>query len=1523
MIQLKVYKEYGVPESSLYLDLYETEPIKLTLSIEDITNADATSVFSKTFRVPATRDNDEFFENAYAVDGIDFDVTVKNPAQILVDGAEFREGHIRLQKIYRNHDLDRIDYELLFLGETRDLSSAIGEKTMCSITMTDFSWPGLPSVNYTNADDFEGAPTYTNVTNSWNAYPEGSITDGYAGGDILFPLIDHGNLYDNNGNLANDFGTISVGSGSDGTFTQQANAIFASRFKPMIRAKRIWDQIFQDAGYTYESEFLDSDLFKQQYASAFGNTERVSVDQDQVTTGIFEYFGNGNNGDNGMDRILYCPNHVIQSPDFYINVPDASPVSNLGGSYYIAQGDADPSGAYYTFEAGARVDARAQEPNNPAFPDGYEPIDSRVRLLLYRVAAPTVPIVLAEGNPATDNLWTSFSYDSRNGGPQIEAGDTLRVDIQSMGGYDISQVGTVYWHCNSAPGEYYIPRDLDCEYLQIDYIKDIITMFRLVMQPSNSRPNHFIIEPWQQFIGSGITYDWSDKLVEDKDMVLEPLFYTQSAQIEYTLSEDEDFINKFHQDNNKHAYGWLRFNSQNELLKGKRDVKVKGIAPTPIDQIFHGTNAAHPFPQWILPAIFENVAEDGAFKREPIKPKTRLLFYNGKQDITVSSDRWWMWVDGTNRTNKAFWPLVSPYQNWPQENVGLNLNFSNDTRYYIDPDPNYYDNQNPPQVIQPGYFDQGQTLFDDYWARYVSSLYDKFSRRLTAKFILNNVDLQYLTFDDVIFVNGKYYRPEKIIDAQVGAETEVTCQLITLNDQRPLWLDEPLTGFSVAVSNTNCIGEQGNIQITTNGSPAFTWELQNSGAQGNNNPTGTAPFTFTIDAPVGIDTLTVTDSLGRFATIQVDVPASTATQVVAPSTYVDPTICFENAEVEYTIVDYSSTTAQPVSTANNYAIFNTKSIDLLESQVGRPLPGNGTGFNAYGFGHSFVLNTTSYPNLTTKWSGTITWTNLSFTTTNWSQYELGYSGPDGLTPSVIPSQYISGWPTNLPPTGTSFTVTVTDLPVQFGAAGISPSPTMDFLVFKNGTSNSDWSGKWENTGNIIGKQIIQGTNCNGSITVTPSGGVGPYDITWSDAYSNNLNRNNLCPGQYSYFVTDSNGCQSDSYLVELECATELITYQLREHLNNCSQSSAAVYIATSTAQLPVNQTVTLNERAGCYYVQEASTLTPQYTIDALNTSCAECNAGAQTPTSWKVQSCTQPVEQTPYDDSTRWISLTTPNTNLQPGDVVKDITGPIDEFGPCYTVIAQDFTEIPNIDYGEVYDNCATCLDNYVYYAFACDTTSFTPRNFNSPVPLNIGGVYKIQDGIYAGICVSIIKEDDDAGNYDNLNSTEYTDCDDCEGITPAPLQVCHTIVNSGLSTATGEYDFESQGSVNTYSWSVSGGQTIAICAIEGTVTTTTGAVTITSSIASCFSPKQCRVPLPQFPFYVIEDCESGLNYTMSSQGSSFSIGDVIQYQQGAFGGGAIYCGEITNILLSGSADAYLYNPFVSYFCGDTIHCLQ
>ena len=1340
MIQLKVYKTERVitgttaDADALFLDLYETEPIKLTLSIEDITNADATSVFSKTFRVPATRHNNDFFENVYEIDGIDFDVTVKNPAQILVDGAEFREGHIRLQKIYRNHDLDRVDYELLFLGETRDFSSAVGENSLCQMTMTDFSWLDLP-VAYTNAADFTGSATYTEITNSWTAFPESaSTTAGHADGDILYPLIDHGNEYsETTGNIVSGFGTISLGETT--SFTDNANALAGSRMKPMIRAKRVWDQIFQDAGYTYQSTFLDSDRFKQMYASAFGNSERASVDQAQVTTGLFEVFGSGATGNNGFDRLCYFPNIVQNSPDFTIGTPDTG---SGGGSSFLAQDSADPSGAYYQFDAGARVGATAYEPSDP---NGYENINARVRLLCIPASGASTQ-VLAVGNWESQNLWSFFNYDSRNGGYQPQVNDIFKVDIQSQNPFDTSQVGIVYWHCDSAPGSYYMPRDLDCEYLQIDYIKDIITMFRLVMQPDNTRPNHFIIEPWSTFIGSGTTYDWSDKLVQDKDMVLEPLFNTQSAQIEYTFAEDEDLINKFHQDNNKHAYGWLRFDSQNELLKGTRKVEVKGIAPTPIDQIHQGGTGVHVFPQFILPSIVEISGEN--FQRLPIKPKTRFLFYSGLQDITNASYEWYLIDGNTPSAVQNKWPLVSPYETFPIINTvpTLNLNFSNDTRYYIDPDPNYYDNNTPPAVIQPGYFDQGQTLFDSYWSRYVSSLYDKFSRRLTAKFILNNVDLQYLTFDDVIFINGKYYRPEKIINAQVGAETEVTCQLITLNDQRPIWLDEPLNGFSVAVSNTNCIGEQGNIQITTEGTPAFTWELSTSGAQGNVNPTGTAPFTFTITAPVGVDTLTVTDALGRIAIVQVDVPASTSIPVTGFPTIVNPTIC------------------------------------------------------------------------------------------------------DG-----------------------------------------SPAA------------------------------------CNGSLEPTGGGGSGaPYTVTYSDGYTATLPdiRTNLCEGTYQYTVEDSSGCESDLYTATLLCATPSFVYQVAEHINNCTQNSFISYIVNSSVALTVGQTLTLNERAGCYAVIGTSTATPLYTVLSLYSDCASCSSG--TPTSWKVQSCLQPVQQNPLDNSTRWISTTTPFT-VNPGDIVKDTTGPIDIYGPCYTVVSQDFTQAPNTDFSEVYDDCATCAGpgTFGYYAFACDGSSFPPTNFQSATVLSVGGVYKIETGTYAGICVQIIKTNvTPSGEY--LLPFEYEDCNDCQGITPPPIQVCHTLTNTGLSTATGTYTYNG----STVGWTVTiGGNPIAICAEVGSIVTTTGNVTVAVSASPCTSPKQCTLPPPPPLTYVIQEClPPYLNWTMETQGSIFQLGDVIQFKAGVPGTGATYCGTIININ-SGTPDATLVNTFSSYSCGDTIHCRQ
>ena len=1257
MIQLKVYKTKGDDSTALFLDLYDTEPIKLTLSIEDITQADATSVFSKTFRVPATRHNNDFFENAYEVDGIDFDVTLKNYAEILVDGAEFREGHVRLQRIFRNQDLDRIDYELLFLGETRDFSSTIAEKTLCQITMTDFDWVGLPQ-NYTNAADFTGPFTYANISQSWLAHPEtpGNMGAGYADGDILMPLIDHGNTYtDAQGSGSDgdpDQGRIALGPNGTGSrsFCHPVNSLSLTRMKPMIRAKRVLDQIFQDVGYTYSSTFLNSDLFYQMYISAFGNNEQIGMEIDQVTGTNFES-NNPTNGENDVEAFMYNDNVITNIAGNY-TVGNSNVSGSGNGSYFTAPADAAIGGNFYVMSASAQMQCEVEQSNGPNIN-----VPTFLRLCVVNTPGGNILHTLATGNNASQMSTSSLNWDSRNGGYQPIAGDVIQVYCDTSSGFvDYSQVDNTFWNCTAAPGDYYSPLDLDCEHKQIDYVKDILTMFRLVMQPDNKRPNNFIIEPWQEFIGSGTTYDWSHKLVEDMDSVLEPLFNTQSATIEFSKAEDEDFINQFHQDNNKHAYGYLQFNSANELLKGTRKIEVKGIAPTPIDQI-----AAFPgqavIPQWVIPQIVEHNDDTAANEHVPIKPKTRFLFYNGLETIPAAFNTvWYINNDSGTATSKDKWPLVSPYENWPVQQTSLNLNFSNDTRYYISPSPG------------TGYFDQGSTLFDAYWSRYISSLYNKSSRRLTAKFVLNNVDLQDLTFDDVIFVNGKYYRPEKIIDAQVGAETVVTCQLITLNDQRPVWLEEPLTGFSVVASNTSCVGQEGEIQITTNGTPAFTWELDASGATGTVNPTGSAPFTFTISAPVGIDTLTVTDSLGRVATVQVDVPASTALPVSSTSTSIQPTDC------------------------------------------------------------------------------------------------------------------------------------------------VSP--------------------------------------CNGQITVTPTGGAGaPYTVTWDDGGSGAA-RTGLCPGPYQYYVEDVNGCQSDVFEVDLTCQTAQYVYQLREHLNNCTQSSSAIYIMSSAIQLPINQTLTLNERNGCYYIQSTSTDQPQYTPDALSTDCASCGGGGA-PLSYEVETCGTGA-------ATHYASRT--GTPLQPGLVVE-----LSNDQGCYIVIG-DSSVAPDNDVQAIYKQCNDCTQSptVFFYKFrSCD--GLFDAAIQSPVQLSLGSTIDITPGPGCG---DVYANTSGPGVHTWTGQLLYEDCDACNGIAPPPAQTCHTIENTGLGTAQGTYTFNSLG----YGWTASSGTTISICAEVGSVVITSGQATITNTTKACTSPKACRLAPSLCQSYLISNDggsnPAGYSYT-SCEGQS------------------------------------------------------
>ena len=208
----------------------------------------------------------------------------------------------------------------------------------------------------------------------------------------------------------------------------------------------------------------------------------------------------------------------------------------------------------------------------------------------------------------------------------------------------------------------------------------------------------------------------------------------------------------------------LKVDSQNELLKGKRDVTTQ-TPPTPVSQITLGNQDPNGS-TFIIPKVY--VVEPGSeenyiLQKLPMSAHTRLLFYNGMKSTDGFS---WRTSDNVIRTT---FPMVSFYEDFPNTNATLNLNWQKETGYILQ----------DPVVSSPL---SGQSCYEEYWSRYVDILYGKWSRRVTVYVELSSDDLREFSFDDLIFIKDTYYYVEKIYDVPVGQSALVKVDLIKLQD---------------------------------------------------------------------------------------------------------------------------------------------------------------------------------------------------------------------------------------------------------------------------------------------------------------------------------------------------------------------------------------------------------------------------------------------------------------------------------------------------------------------------------------------------------------------------------------------------------------------------------------------------------------------------------------------------------------------------------------------------------------------
>ena len=819
------YLGTNLTESKVYLDLYDENPMLLNFQMDDYQELPViASNFSRTFRIPATGVNNKFFQNAFYVNSTDYDVSVKVPAEIFVDGEFFIKGQIRLNKIYTNEFADRTDYEIFFLGESKDFAGQVGEGFLNSLLCFELDHELLMS----------------NIETSWDAVA--GTTNGLLDGNVVYPLIDMGYDYNEIGSqpLQAQIG-VSATPGYQNPFVSGASSLTRfqrTQFRPWIRAKYLIDKIFSGTDYTYTSNFFNSTLFDGLYVNATGNTAQATINLE-VGSSEFEVLNLG--------QTLIPISTIPQTIRYPITVSDPSDVMGLTTFTAIATGT-------HVFNFTTTVFTSVA----PAGTIGHT--------LRYSLNGGATVLLGTSTSGVTVSRTTSFSTDPTFVGPgttvtlvpltlSLNAGDTLSFIM--VGSWVVSAITFSIQDSTLILSQAPIELTNPCTLLQdniktIDFFKSIINLFKLVVAPDPNNDNNLIIEPYNDYIGSGTVRDWTDKLDTSVDFQIEPIFFSNTATIKFAYKSDADLFNLENETKFKEVFGTFIFDSNQELLNDQRVVEPV-FSPTILTQIV-GASTANGGLDFVLPRLVtvEPQSNDnfGITQVLPIRPNLRLCFYNGKRDGGVT---WFYNEDLGGTGTSTTYPLMSPYLQPPGATgaTGLNLNFQDEPPYYI---------ETPTNVVS------GQpTVYEEYWEDFVNEQYSPFARKFTGNFVLNHYDLKEFQFKDVIFVKDSYYRVLKIKDVQIGETQSTQVELLKLLNYK-LDITLPVAGFTYSIADD---GITVTFTNTSTDAVSYLWDFGDGNTSTATNPVhvydrvdGTVLF------PTRTVTLTATNVFGSDSDIQ-------------------------------------------------------------------------------------------------------------------------------------------------------------------------------------------------------------------------------------------------------------------------------------------------------------------------------------------------------------------------------------------------------------------------------------------------------------------------------------------------------------------------------------------------------------------------------------------------------------------------------------------------------------------------------
>jgi len=734
------------------LDVMEGLDFSFNYSIADVRDPNKRSTdYSKTIKCPATKSNDELFGNIWEVNisnpndpnstniEANFNPNKKAEARVLADGVEVMVGVVQLRAI--NILNGRYDYEVVFIGKLKNIFSVIGDKQLNDVDET-----GDPYVDFSYLDHTFGE---TNVVNSW------SNTTGY-----VYPMIDYGIRfeYDIDGNRIYDIET----------------------WRPAVYLKDIVDRIFDFAGFTYTSAFLDSAPFTKLIVPF--HSEDFVLNDDQIAARQFTA-----KADADLNIWVAAAVQTIGNFQYYIKTLEFKDVSDPSGiwddtAYLFEPQD---TGFYSLTTNTTFTVTRTGIDTSTGFLSGHIRL-KRLRNSVISVVDSVpfsldLPNILGIGEVGTTvvNWSTQPDLYYPDDDVWIEVA-TKKTDVDGLSAFYTAVHKTDSTLFNSVTEESvfegvqvymnnYVP-----EVKMKDVLLGVFKMFNLYVTVDPLNETNLIIETRDEYYSGGTVRDWTQKLARDKKINIKPLALLTGKEYIYTYDSDDDYYNTRYENARGDVYGTRRLEIDNDFLNNNNTVSI-AFSATPISN--DGSSNR------IIPQIYDADIDNGA---TPTDINMRVLYYDGLIDSTPK------WIMRHNQQQNTDDYTVYPYAGHLDNPItpSIDLNFGI-------PKQLFYTSNGYTGTLQY----TNANLFNVYHRSHINEITDKDAKVFTGEFYLTPWDLQKLDFRDQIIIDNCYWRLNKINDYNPFKDGLTKVELFKVLDVVPQEFETFTLGSSGTVGN--------------------------------------------------------------------------------------------------------------------------------------------------------------------------------------------------------------------------------------------------------------------------------------------------------------------------------------------------------------------------------------------------------------------------------------------------------------------------------------------------------------------------------------------------------------------------------------------------------------------------------------------------------------------------------------------------------------------------------------------------